>query len=250
MLRIEAAATGYGRVPVLDGLSLELAAGEVLAVVGPNGAGKSTLLRLACGALPPWRGRVRFDGADVSALPVEARAELGIMLCPEGRRIFASLSVEENLRLGAGPLRRRLGRAGLARAIRDGLDRAYAMFPILAERRTRSGGALSGGQQQMLAIARALMSQPRLLLLDEPSLGLSPLLADEVYATLAALKAQRLPVVIVEEAAGRPLALADRGIVLRGGRIVRAAPAAELAAAGDLAASYLGTAGEASGAAA
>lgn len=241
MLRIEAASTGYGRARVLDSLSLDIAAGEVLAVIGPNGAGKSTLMRLICGAVTLWAGAVHFDGGDVSTRTVGERAEAGIMLCPEGRRIFSTLSVEENLMLGADPLRRRLGR-GFSVAAREGIERSYAMFPILKERRRGSGGALSGGQQQMLAIARALMSRPRLLLLDEPSLGLSPKMADEVYATLALLKQQGLTIVIVEEAAGRPLAVADRGIVMRGGRIVHAGKASALAASGDLAAAYMGTA--------
>ena len=239
MLRIEAAAAGYGRVQIIDGLTLAVPAGGVLAVIGPNGAGKSTLMRLICGAARLWKGAVRLDGAGIEALSVEERGERGIVLCPEGRRIFASLSVEENLRIGASPLRRRLGGEHRA-AIRDGLERSYAMFPILKERRGGSGGALSGGQQQMLAIARALMARPRLLLLDEPSLGLSPVMADEVYGHLAALKGEGLTMVIVEEAAGRPLALADEGIVMRGGRIVRQGAAATLAAAGDLAAAYLG----------
>jgi branched-chain amino acid transport system ATP-binding protein len=224
---------------VLDRLTLELSSGEVLAVIGPNGAGKSTLMRLICGSLAPWSGAVHFDSDDVSQRSVEERAEMGIMLCPEGRRIFSSLSVEENLKLGAGPLQGKLGR-NFAAAQSQGLERSYAMFPILKTRRLASGGALSGGQQQMLAIARALMSSPRLLLLDEPSLGLSPIMADEVYATLARLKRQGLTIVIVEESAGRPLALADRGIVMRGGRIVREGPASTLAASGDLAATYLG----------
>jgi branched-chain amino acid transport system ATP-binding protein len=239
MLHIEGASAGYGRVRIFDNLSLDLREGEVLAVIGPNGAGKSTLMKLICGAVPLWSGRIHFDGADISTQSVEQRSEMGLILCPEGRRIFSSLSVEENLVLGASPLRRKLGRA-FEPAVKDGLDRSYAMFPILKERRLNSGGALSGGQQQMLAIARALMAGPRLLLLDEPSLGLSPKIADEVYATLAGLKQQGLTTVIVEEAAGRPLTLAEQGIVMRGGKIVRQGPASSLAA-GDLASAYLGS---------
>jgi branched-chain amino acid transport system ATP-binding protein len=239
VLRLEAASAGYGRIQIIDGLSLELPAGGVLAVIGPNGAGKSTLMRLICGSAPVRKGGVLFDGTDIAALTVEERGELGIVLCPEGRHIFASLSVEENLLIGASPLRRRLGREHRA-AVRSGLERSYAMFPILKERRSGSGGALSGGQQQMLAIARALMARPRLLLLDEPSLGLSPVMADDVYRHLAGLKADGLTMVIVEEAAGRPLALAGRGIVMRGGRIVRQGAATALAADGDLGSAYLG----------
>ena len=240
MLRVENAATGYGRIRVLDGLSLEIEAGAVLAVIGPNGGGKSTLMRAICGALPLWNGSVTFAGTDVTRFSAEQRAETGLILCPEGRRIFSSLSIEENLRLGATPLRGSLGR-DFGRAVDEGIARAYAMFPILKERRQNSGGALSGGQQQMLAIARALMARPKLLLLDEPSLGLSPRMADEVYATLQMLKGQGLTVVIVEEAAGRPLALADEAIVMRNGRIVRRETAAVLREAGDLAYAYLGT---------
>jgi branched-chain amino acid transport system ATP-binding protein len=239
MLSIENAATGYGRIRVLDDLSLDLGDGKVLAVIGPNGAGKSTLMRAICGAAPLWSGRVMFAGTDVTRLSAEERSERGLVLCPEGRRIFSSLSIEENLKLGATPLRARLGR-DFARTVDEGLARAYAMFPVLKERRQNSGGALSGGQQQMLAIARALMAQPKLLLLDEPSLGLSPKMADEVYVTLARLKGEGLTIVVVEEAAGRPLALADSAIVMRTGRIVRRDSAAALRGAGNLASAYLG----------
>jgi branched-chain amino acid transport system ATP-binding protein len=239
MLRLENAATGYGRIRVLDELSLELGEGKVLAVIGPNGAGKSTLMRAICGSHPLWSGRVLLAGSDVTRLGTEQRSELGLILCPEGRRIFSSLSIEENLMLGATPLRARLGR-GFGDALRDGLERAYAMFPILHERRRNSGGALSGGQQQMLAIARALMARPKLLLLDEPSLGLSPKMADDVYATLLQLKGQGLTIIVVEEAAGRPLALADDAIVMRNGRIVRRDTADNLQKSGNLASAYLG----------
>lgn len=240
MLRIENAVTGYGRIRVFDGLSLDIAAGEALAVIGPNGGGKSTLMRAICGALPLWSGSVTFASVNVTKLSAEQRSEIGLILCPEGRRIFASLSIEENLRLGATPLRSTLG-SGFEQAVEEGIERAYAMFRILKERRRKSGGALSGGQQQMLAVARALMARPKLLLLDEPSLGLSPRMADEVYATLQQLKDDGLTIVIVEEAAGRPLALADNAIVMRNGRIVRRETAAAMRAAGDLAAAYLGT---------
>ena len=163
----------------------------------------------------------------------------GIILCPEGRRIFSSLSVEENLLIGATTLRR-WADGNTRNAVRGGLERAYALFPVLKERRSRSGGALSGGQQQMLAVARALMAQPRMLLLDEPSLGLAPLIADEVYAALAILRRGGLTMMVVEEAGRRPLELADRGIIMRRGEIVRDAPAAELRNVTSFAADYLG----------
>jgi branched-chain amino acid transport system ATP-binding protein len=236
MLHVEDVTAGYGRTKVLDGINLDLERGQVLAVVGPNGAGKSTLMRAISGAIPLWKGRIHCDGTELTAFSVEERCEFGVVLCPEGRRIFSSLSVEENLVLGANPARQR---QGYVAALRAGLERAYTLFPILNERRRASGGALSGGQQQMLAIARALMSNPRLLLLDEPSLGLSPKLADQVYVALAALKAGGLTTIIVEEAVGRPLALAEEGIVMRGGCIVRRESARSLAA-GNLAFAYLG----------
>lgn len=238
MLELGSVSTGYGRVRALDGISLTLAAGQTLAVLGPNGAGKSTLLKLIAGLQAPWSGSLTFDGAvDLAPLDVAGRVHRGIVLCPEGRRIFTSLSVEENLRIGGTAL---LSRANGAQRIRDGIERAYSLFPILAERRHGSGGALSGGQQQMLAIARALMAEPRLLLLDEPSLGLSPVMADEVYATLAALKADGMTLVVVEEAAGRPLELAETAMILRTGRTVWQGAAADARDPELLQRAYLG----------
>jgi ABC-type branched-subunit amino acid transport system ATPase component len=172
---------GYGRVPVLRGFSFSLASGEAVAISGPNGAGKSTLLKVIAGAISPWKGAVHFASQDVSGEGPEARAQRGIILCPEGRRIFSSLSVKENLLIGATALRRRAER-NTRNAVRDGLERAYALFPVLKERRSRSGGALSGGQQQMLAVVRALMAHPRMLLLDEPSLGLACALYRDAFA--------------------------------------------------------------------
>jgi branched-chain amino acid transport system ATP-binding protein len=238
LLRVDGIECGYGRAVVLKDFSLSLKAGETLAIFGPNGAGKSTLLKLIAGALKAWRGKVTLDDADLTALGAEDRAERGIVLCPEGRRMFSSLTVEANLRSGATVLRRRLGE-GYAAALRDGIERAYAMFPVLRERRNNSGGALSGGQQQMLAVARALMAAPKVLLLDEPSLGLAPRLADELYVTLAGLKSTGTTIVVVEESAGRPLRLADHGILIRRGRIARHGAAADLIRADDLGAAYL-----------
>jgi branched-chain amino acid transport system ATP-binding protein len=239
MLSIEGASAGYGRVRILDNLSLQLREGEVLAVIGPNGAGKSTLMKLICGAVALWSGRVHFDGGDISGLSVEERGEAGLILCPEGRRIFTSLSVEENLVLGATPLRRRLGR-DFQPAVKDGLARSYAMFPILTERRLNSGGALSGGQQQMLAIARALMARPRLLLLDEPSLGLSPLLCGELFRALEHVKGTGVSILLVEQNARRSLAIADRGYLLENGRIAGEGPARQLLEDPAVQSAYLG----------
>lgn len=238
MLELDRVSTGYGRVRALDTVSLTLGAGHTLAVLGPNGAGKSTLLKLVAGLQAPWSGTLKLDGsADLSPLDVTARVHRGIVLCPEGRRIFTSLSVEENLRIGGTAL---LARPGGAQRMREGLERAYSLFPILAERRHGPGSALSGGQQQMLAIARAMMAEPRLLLLDEPSLGLSPVMADEVYATLAALKAEGMTLIVVEEAAGRPLGLADTAMILRNGRTVWRGAAADARDPDLLQRAYLG----------
>jgi branched-chain amino acid transport system ATP-binding protein len=238
MLELGSVSTGYGRVRALEDISLTLDAGQTLAVLGPNGAGKSTLLKLIVGVQPPWSGSLRLDGStDLRPLDATARVLRGIVLCPEGRRIFTTLSVEENLRIGGTAL---LARPDGARRLRDGLERAYTLFPILAERRHGPGSALSGGQQQMLAIARALMAEPRLLLLDEPSLGLSPVMADEVYTTLAALKADGMTLIVVEEAAGRPLDLADSAVILRNGRIVWQGAAADARDRDLLQRAYLG----------
>lgn len=239
MLRIDRVVTGYGRARVLDGLSVTVETGRTLAVLGPNGAGKSTLMRAICGAVNLWSGSIAFNDDDLGRTPIERRAELGIVLCPEGRHIFASLSIEENLMVGATALRHARGRNSQD-LIEQGLARAYEMFPILAERRRSSGGALSGGQQQMLAIARALMNGPRLLLLDEPSLGLAPRIADEVYDNLARLKSDGLTIIVVEESASRPLAIADKAIVMRDGRIVRQGAGGRGVGLGDLAEDYLG----------
>jgi len=238
LLRIEDAECGYGRAPVYAGLTLEVSAGEILAVFGPNGAGKSTLLKLIVGALRASGGRILLEGTDITKLDVADRVARGIVLSPEGRRIFNSLSVEENLRIGASALR---GVPGVTfeDAVREGMDRAYALFPVLRDRRRNSGGALSGGQQQMLAIARALMARPKLLLLDEPSLGLAPLVADELYATLAEIRRGGMTLIIAEEGAGRPLRIADRGIFVRRGRIVLDGPASDAGIWQDLGARYL-----------
>jgi branched-chain amino acid transport system ATP-binding protein len=242
MLEVHDVVTGYGRVSVLKRISLAVGPGEVLAVVGTNGAGKTTLVSAVAGARPLWEGRVVVDGDDVTALGPEGRTRLGIVLCPEGRRIFSTLTVEENLVAGATCLRRSLGRSAARLAIRDELERAYELFPILRERRTSSGGTLSGGQQQMLAIARALMARPRFLLLDEPSLGLAPRIIHELYLLYASLRDGGLGIVLVEESPARALAFADRALVLRRGASVMAGTAREVAEHAELAGAYLGSA--------
>ncbi len=223
-------------------MSLQVEAGACLAVAGPNGAGKSTLLKAIAGALPLWRGELMVDGVTVTELEAEDRIRGGVVLCPEGRRIFSTLSVEENLVLGATPLHTALARGPARRRIEEGLARAYEMFPVLGERRDGSGGALSGGQQQMLAIARALMSGPRVLLLDEPSLGLAPRITDELYEHLNALRTGGLTLIIVEESATRATSLADDALILRNGKVVISGPAHEVAADPRLKQAYLGTA--------
>src|SRR3954463_4136274 len=245
MLEVTDLVAGYGKARAVDGVSLRVAEGSVFAVIGANGAGKTTLMRAICGDLPLWSGDVAFNGESLRALRSDQRAMLGITLCPEGRRIFSSLSVEENLRIGATSRRRREGRSGRKQAVLEGLERAYERFPVLRERRSAQGGALSGGQQQMLAIARALMSDPTLLLLDEPSLGLAPLVIEEVYRFLATLRAEGLTLVLVEESAARALQFADHALVMKNGRTLLAGPAEQVRTSPRLAEAFLGEISEA-----
>jgi branched-chain amino acid transport system ATP-binding protein len=231
MLEVRALECAYGRIPALKGVDLEVRAGELVALVGGNGAGKTTLLRAISG-VQRARGRVLFDGEDLSGAPAERRVSVGIVQVPEGRQVFGPLSVEDNLRLGAY----RRGRAASARS----LERVYAMFPPLAERRRHAAGNLSGGQQQMLAIGRALMAQPRLLLLDEPSMGLAPRLVAEIFACVQALRDADMALLLVEQNARAALAIADRGYVLETGTIVLQGTGAELLADEGVRSAYLG----------
>jgi branched-chain amino acid transport system ATP-binding protein len=240
MLEVTGLVAGYGKARAVDGVSLSVAQGSVFAVIGPNGAGKTTLMRAICGDLPLWSGDITLNGESLKDLRSDGRALLGITLCPEGRRIFSTLSVEENLRIGATPLARRQTRTARKRVVQDGLERAYERFPILRERRSAPGGALSGGQQQMLAIARALMSSPSLLLLDEPSLGLAPLIIEEVYGFLKTLRAEGLTLVLVEESAARALQFADRALVMKNGRTLLDGSAQEVRANPRLGEAFLG----------
>jgi branched-chain amino acid transport system ATP-binding protein len=214
MLRVEGLRSAYGRIEAVKGVDLEVAAGEIVALVGANGAGKTTLLRAISGVQPVTAGRILYEGAPIEALPPHARVALGIAQVPEGRQVFAPLTVEDNLRLGAF----RRGRAETETT----LGEVYALFPVLAEKRALAAGGLSGGQQQMLAIGRAMMARPRLLLLDEPSMGLAPLLVDQILDAVARLRAQGLTVLLVEQNASAALAIADRGFVLETGRIAHA----------------------------
>jgi branched-chain amino acid transport system ATP-binding protein len=231
MLRVAGLESRYGRIPALRDIVLEVRAGELVALVGANGAGKTTLLRALSG-VQPSSGEVFFEDRSISAMAAERRVALGVVQVPEGRQVFAPLSVEDNLRLGA--YRRGRERSG------QSLERVYGLFPALAERRRHAAGGLSGGQQQMLAIGRALMAGPRLLLLDEPSMGLAPRLVAEIFACVRALRAADTAILLVEQNARAALAIADRAYVLETGRIVLAGSGAQLLADEGVRAAYLG----------
>jgi len=232
MLRVEKPSSGYGRIAVLRDVSLDIAKGEMVALVGSNGAGKTTLLRAISGVQPITGGAIIFDGKPIHALPAHARVRAGIVQVPEGRQVFAPLAVADNLRLGAWTR----SDADIARD----LDDIYATFPALAEKRAIAAGALSGGQQQMLAIGRALMARPKLLLLDEPSMGLAPMLAEQILANVAALKSRGLTVLLVEQRAHAALAIADRAYVLETGRITLSGDSAALREDARVREAYLG----------
>jgi branched-chain amino acid transport system ATP-binding protein len=231
MLEVSALGSRYGRIQALEGIDLKVAEGELVALVGANGAGKSTLLRAISG-VQPYSGKILFDGRDIGATSPEARVALGIVQVPEGRQVFGPLSVEDNLRLGAYTRTR-------AESAEE-LERIYAMFPALKERRRQAAGLLSGGQQQMLAMGRGLMGKPRLLLLDEPSMGLAPRLVEEIFATVHALKAARTTIFLVDQNARAALAVADRAYVLETGRVTLAGTGAELLVNGQVREAYLG----------
>lgn len=233
LLRLEGLAVRYGSVQALSGIDLEVRQGELVALLGSNGAGKTTTLRAISRLVNASSGRIRWRGADLAHLATERTVKLGIGHCPEGRRVLARQSVASNLELGAW-LRR--DRATIA----ADLERCYSLFPRLAERRQQLAGSLSGGEQQMLAIARALMGRPTLLLLDEPSLGLAPKLVAELMATLARLHRDGLTLLLVEQNAAAALAIADRAVVLETGRVRLEGSAAELRDAPELQALYLG----------
>ena len=234
MLEVRGLSTGYGRVQVLYDVSLEVSAGDVVALIGANGAGKSTLLRAVAGLLPPWEGSVLFEGEDMTRLDAHRRVDRGIALVPEGRMLFAPMTVEENLRLGAY---HRSDPAG----IQEDRDLVFDLFPVLAERRGQTAGTLSGGEQQMLAIGRALMSRPRLVLLDEPSLGLAPKVIREIFDVLDRLRESGLTIFLVEQDANIALKHADRGYVMRTGTIALSGDADELMANDDVRLIYLGS---------
>jgi len=233
MLEIRDLDAAYSEVTILRGVSLTLAKGESVAVIGANGAGKSTLLRVISGLLRPRRGAVLFDGAQVDHLPPYDIAGLGIAHVPEGRRVLPDMTVEENLELGAylpKPKARR----------RESLTWVYQIFPRLAERRRQRAGTLSGGEQQMLAIGRGLMLRPRLLMLDEPSLGLAPLVVDTTFEKVAEIHKEGIAILLVEQNVQRALSLADRGYVLEGGQVVLQGPSHTLLENPHVKVAYLG----------
>ena len=232
MLTVDGITCRYGRIEVLHGVSLEVKRGEVVALVGSNGAGKTTLMRVISGILPAAAGRITFDGEAIDRLPAHVRVARGLAQVPEARQVFSPLSVEDNLLLGA--FRRRA--ADQSRAI----DRVFALFPVLAERRGSAAGTLSGGQQQMLAIGRALMSDPQMLLLDEPSMGLAPVLVDRILDTIVALRQDGMTILLVEQNVNAALAIADRAYVLETGRIVLSGPSATLTDDPRVREAYLG----------
>ena len=232
MLEVAALRAGYGPIEVLRGIDLTVAAGEVVALLGSNGAGKSTLNNNISGLYRPFEGAIRFDGKDITGTPSMQIVGAGLVQVPEGRRVFPNLTVRDNLELGS------YRRGKPARA--QNLERVLATFPRLRERLRQAAGTLSGGEQQMLAIGRGLMAEPRLLILDEPSLGLSPLLVEEMFALIGRLNADGLAILLVEQNVMQSLTIAHRAYVLENGRIALQGPAAELAEHPGLRKSYLG----------
>ncbi|MDI7862779.1 ABC transporter ATP-binding protein [Rhizobiaceae bacterium n13] len=232
MLKVEKLTSAYGRIKVLHDISLDMGQNEIVAIVGSNGAGKTTLLRALSGVQPVLSGRIMFDGKEIQSVPAHLRVARGLVQSPEGRQIFGPLSVEDNLRLGAFRRARE--------NVEQGLAQVYAMFPILAEKRALAAQGLSGGQQQMLAIGRALMAEPKLLLLDEPSLGLSPLLVDQILAAVVDLRNRGMAILLVEQNASAALAIADRGYVLETGNVVHSGEAQALLSDPKVKEAYLG----------
>jgi len=232
LLEVAGLASHYGRIQALAAIDLTVREGELVALVGANGAGKSTLLRVLSGVQPASAGCVRFLGEDITGEAAERRVRRGIVQVPEGRQVFGPLSVEDNLLLGG------YTRARAERGVE--LQRVYAMFPALQERRGQAAGLLSGGQQQMLAMGRALMAKPRLLLLDEPSMGLAPRLVAEIFARVRALKAAHTTIFLVDQNARAALGVADRGYVLETGRVVLSGAGRELLENDQVRQAYLG----------
>ncbi|MFE9630289.1 ABC transporter ATP-binding protein [Streptomyces sp. NPDC006463] len=233
MLKVEDLKVAYGKIEAVKGISFEVNEGEIVCLVGTNGAGKTTTLRTLSGLLKPKSGSITFDGQPLASVPAHKIVSLGLAHSPEGRHIFPRLTIAENLQLGA-----------FLRTDKDGIEkdiqRAYEMFPILGERRKQAAGTLSGGEQQMLAMGRALMSQPKLLMLDEPSMGLSPLMMQKIMATISELKASGMTILLVEQNAQAALSLADQAHVMEIGKIVLSGTGQHLLHDEDVRKAYLG----------
>jgi branched-chain amino acid transport system ATP-binding protein len=234
MLEIEGIEAFYGRVRALANVSLEVDTGEVVALIGSNGAGKTTTLRTISGLLNPAAGAIRFDGQDITGVPAARRVQLGICHVPEGRRLFPRMTVDDNLTLGSYTRRDGSG------PVQKDRERVFELFPRLRERQSQIAGTLSGGEQQMLAMGRALMSQPKLLMMDEPSLGLAPILVETIFQIVAEINLQGIPILLVEQNARKALEVAHRAYVLETGSIVKTGPGKELLESEDVAKAYLG----------
>jgi branched-chain amino acid transport system ATP-binding protein len=235
LLEVEGLEVFYGRIQAIKGISFSIDPGEIVTLIGANGAGKTTTLKAVSGIRPIAAGRVMFDGQDITKLPAHRRVELGICQAPEGRGIFPGMSVLENLEMGRYASKDRDRTATEAQ-----LDQVFALFPRLAERTTQAGGTLSGGEQQMLAIGRALMSRPRIMLLDEPSMGLAPMLVAQIFSIVSEINEQGTTILLVEQNASQALARADRAYVLETGRIVKDGAGRELLRDPAVQAAYLG----------
>ncbi|WP_395296613.1 ABC transporter ATP-binding protein [Kitasatospora hibisci] len=233
LLEVEDLRVAYGKIEAVKGISFTVNQGEVTTLIGTNGAGKTTTLRTLSGLLKPTHGKITFDGQPLNAIPAHKIVSLGLAHSPEGRHIFPRMTIEENLLLGAFL---RSDTAGIAADV----ERAYGLFPILGERRKQAAGTLSGGEQQMLAMGRALMSQPKLLMLDEPSMGLSPLMMQKIMATIVELKASGTTILLVEQNAQAALSLSDQGYVMETGRIVLQGTGADLLHDESVRKAYLG----------
>lgn len=232
LLSVTGMESAYGRIKALKGISLQVGRGEVVALIGANGAGKTTFLRTVSGVQPMTAGTIEFEGQNISRLRPDQRVVRGICQCPEGRMVFGPMSIEDNLRLGAYTRK--------DNEILADMEKVYDLFPVLKEKRLLPAGSLSGGQQQMLAIGRALMGRPKLLLLDEPSMGLAPILVEEIFNVVRNLKAQGMTILLVEQNAFGALAVCDRAYVLETGTITLTGTGAELAANDQVRAAYLG----------
>ncbi|VVE44381.1 ABC transporter ATP-binding protein [Pandoraea terrigena] len=232
MLKLEQIHTHYGAVEALSGVSIEVNKGEIVTLIGSNGAGKTTLMMTVCGTPRASSGRVLFEGRDITGCPTHDIMRMGLAISPEGRRVFPSLTVIENLKMG--------GFFASKDQIDAGMDYVFKLFPRLAQRGKQRAGTMSGGEQQMLAIGRALMSRPRLLLLDEPTLGLAPLVIAQIFDIIRAIREEGVTVFLVEQNANKALHVADRGYVLETGRVVLADSAANLLANDDIKRAYLG----------